>query len=447
MSDVVERFGSRRAFIVAVTGAAVGLGNIWRFPWVAGENGGGAFLALYGVFILLLGLPIMVAEIMIGRAGRRTPVQALVALAAESGASRRWGLVGVLGMATLFLILSFYSVVSGWSIEYLKEALTGQLSDASPDEIAGALDTFLASPGRVITHHTLFLVLTMGVVACGVGAGLERLNNLLMPLLYLLLLVLVGYAATTDGFATALDWLFRPDLSSLTQTAMFNAMGHAFFTLAAGAGALMTYGAYMPASQSLPRAVAAVALLDVAVALLAGIAIFSIVFSRGMDPAAGPGLMFVTLPIAFADLPGGALWLGAFFLLLLTATWTSSINMAEPMVATLVDAGLSRRRAVLFVGLAVWLGGLPSALSFSLWSDIAFFGDMTVFDMVTTVPIDFMLPVGGILIAVFAAWVMPPARALEGLGSGERFYRYWRWLTRWVSIPLLALVLTGTLIL
>lgn len=267
-----------------------------------------------------------------------------------------------------------------------------------------------------------------------------------MPLLYLLLLVLVGYAATTDGFATALGWLFLPDMSAVTFMAVFNAMGHAFFTLATGAGALMTYGAYMPASQSLPRAVAAVALLDVAVALLAGVAIFSIVFAQGMDPATGAGLMFITLPIALADLPGGALWLGAFFLLLLAATWTSSINLAEPMVAMLADAGLARRPAALLTGLGVWLAGIPSALSFSLWSEVRFFGDMTIFDLATTVPIDLLLPVGGILIALFAAWIMPVDRALEGIGSGERFYRGWRWLTRWVSIPLLALVLAGTMI-
>ncbi|WP_456268417.1 sodium-dependent transporter [Kushneria sp. AK178] len=443
MSEVVERWGSRRAFIVAVTGAAVGLGNIWRFPWMTGENGGAAFLLLYVIFLVLLGLPVMMAEIMIGRAGRRAPMQALIFLARDAKKSRHWGWLGLFGGITLFLILSFYSVVSGWSIDYLIEALSGSFSSRSPQEIGGAFEAFLASPGRVLLNHSLFLLLTMSVVALGVGGGLERLNNLLMPLLYGLLILLVGYAFTTSGFATALAWLFKPDVSALTPMAVFNAMGHAFFTLAVGAGALMAYGAYMPDDQSLPRAVVTVAILDVAVALLAGIAIFSIVFSQGMAPDSGPGLMFVTLPIAFADLPGGALWLGAFFVLLLLATWTSSINLAEPMVAMLGDLGMTRRVAALVIGAGVWLMGLPSALSFSVWSDVRPVGEMTLFDLATTLPIDIMLPVGGLLIAVFAAWVMDAPRAVAAIGAGERFYRLWRGVVRWVSIPLLLVVLLG----
>lgn len=443
MSEVVERWGSRRAFIIAVTGAAVGLGNIWRFPWMTGENGGAAFLMLYVVFLVLLGLPVMIAEIMIGRAGRRTPIQALTHLAHDAGKSRHWGWLGLFGGVTLFFILSFYSVVSGWSIEYLVDALSGHFAAQSPQEIGSAFDAFLASPGRVLLNHTLFLFLTMSVVALGVGGGLERLNNLLMPLLYLLLILLVGYAFTTSGFTAALSWLFMPDLSALTPMAIFNAMGHAFFTLAVGAGALMTYGAYMPDDQSLPRAVVTVAILDVAVALLAGIAIFSIVFSQNMAPDSGPGLMFVTLPIAFADLPGGALWLGAFFVLLLLATWTSSINLAEPMVAMLGSLGMARWLAAMLIGIGVWLMGLPSALSFSIWSDVRPFGDMTLFDLATTLPIDIMLPIGGLLIAFFAAWVMEDSRASMAIGAGDRFYRLWRAVVRWVSIPLLLAVLVG----
>ncbi|ARS52180.1 sodium-dependent transporter [Kushneria konosiri] len=443
MSEVVERWGSRRAFIIAVTGAAVGLGNIWRFPWMTGENGGAAFLVLYVLFLALLGLPVMVAEIMIGRAGRRTPMQALTFLAREAGKSRHWGWLGLFGGITLFFILSFYSVVSGWSIEYLVDALSGSFASRSPEQIGGAFEAFLASPGLVLLNHSIFLFLTMSVVALGVGGGLERLNNLLMPLLYLLLILLVGYAVTTSGFTTALVWLFKPDLSAVTLMAVFNAMGHAFFTLAVGAGALMAYGAYMPDDQSLPRAVVTVAILDVAVALLAGIAIFSIVFSQGMDPASGPGLMFVTLPIAFADLPGGALWLGGFFVLLLLATWTSSINLAEPMVAMLGSIGMARPLAALIIGIGVWLMGVPSALSFSIWADVRVFNDMTLFDLATTLPIDIMLPIGGLLIAIFAVWIVDAPRAIEAIGAGERFYRVWRAVVRWVSIPLLVLVLLG----
>ncbi|WP_189515972.1 sodium-dependent transporter [Kushneria pakistanensis] len=445
MSEVVERWGSRRAFIIAVTGAAVGLGNIWRFPWMVGENGGSVFLLLYVAFVLLLGLPVMVAEILIGRAGRRTPMQALAFLAQEAGGSRHWRLLGLLGGITLFLILSFYAVVSGWSLEYLVDAFSGDFASRSPQEIGAAFDAFLASPGRVIINQTLFMVLTMSVVAFGVGSGLERLNNLLMPLLYLLLVVLVGYAATTTGFGTALRWLFWPDPQAITFMVVLNAMGHAFFTLAVGAGALMAYGAYMPEGQSVPRAVVTVALLDILVALLAGIAIFSIVFSQGMDPASGPGLMFVTLPVAFSQLPGGALWLGSFFILLLIATWTSSINLAEPMVAMLHSAGLRRVTSALLIGSGVWLVGLPSALSFSWLSDVQPIGGMTFFDLATTIPTDILLPVGGLLIAFFAVWVMDAPRAVQALSSNERFFVIWRQVTRWIAIPLLTLVLVGAM--
>ncbi len=445
MNETLERWSSRRAFILAVTGAAVGLGNIWRFPYIAGENGGALFLLLYVAFVLLLGLPVMIAEILIGRAGRRGPVQALSHLAAEAGASRHWRWLGVLGAFTVFCILSFYSVVSGWTIEFLITAINGGFVGASPEAIGAGFEAFLADPARMTFNHTLFLLMTLLVVAAGVAKGLEKLNNLLMPLLYLLLLLLAGNAATSEGFGPALAWLFLPDPSALSPMVVMQAMGHAFFTLAVGACALMAYGAYMPDHQSLPKAAGTVALLDVIVALLAGIAIFSAVFAQGLDPAEGPGLMFVTLPIAFAELPWGALWLSLFFVLLLLATWTSSINLAEPMVATLQAKGLKRGRATAIVGMAVWLVGLLSVFSFSSLAEVTWVGDMTFFALVTTVPTEIFLPVGGLMIAIFAAWIMPEILARQALGIGPEGFRLWRAVVRWVSIPLTLLVLIAGL--
>ncbi len=446
MSETLERWSTRRAFILAVTGAAVGLGNIWRFPYITGENGGAAFLLLYVAFVLLLGLPVMMAEIMVGRAGRRSPVASLGHLAAEVGASRHWRLLGLFGAFTVFCILSFYSVVSGWSIEFLVASINGDFVGASPGEIGAGFEAFLADPGRMTFNHTLFLLMTMLVVAAGVAKGLERLNNLLMPLLYLLLLLLAGYAATTEGFAPALAWLFMPDFSAVTPLVVMHAMGHAFFTLAVGACALMAYGAYMPDHQSLPRAAGAVAVLDVSVALLAGIAIFSVVFAQGMDPGEGPGLMFVTLPIAFAQLPWGALWLSIFFLLLLLATWTSSINLAEPMVATLQGFGLKRGQAAALVGLAVWLVGLLTVLSFSRLAEWRPLFGMNAFELVSTIPPEVFLPLGGLLIAIFAAWVMPEAAARRALGVTPGAFALWRGLVRWVAIPLTLVVLVAGLV-
>ena len=443
MNETLERWSSRRAFILAVTGAAVGLGNIWRFPYMTGENGGAAFLLLYVVFVVLLGLPVMIAEILIGRAGRRSPMRSLGHLARQAGASPHWRWLGLFGGITVFFILSFYSVVSGWSIEYLVESVNGDFAGMAPQAVGANFNAFLADPLRMTFNHTLFMLLTMSVVAAGISGGLEKLNNLLMPLLYLLLIVLAGYATTTDGFGTAMAWLFTPDLAALSVSVMLNAMGHAFFTLAVGACALMAYGAYMPDDQSLPRAVGAVAVLDVAVALLSGIAIFSVVFSQGLDPGEGPGLMFVTLPIAFAELPGGSLWLGVFFLLLLLATWTSSINLAEPMVATLQGWGLKRGRAAACVGVAVWAVGLLSVFSFSSMAEVHWLGDMNFFDLVTTVPTDLFLPIGGLLIAIFAAWVMPRDTAELALGTGPAGFRSWQRLVRFVSIPLVVGVLVS----
>ena len=446
MSETLERWGSKRAFILAVTGAAVGLGNIWRFPYVAGENGGAAFLLIYVAFVLLLGIPVMMAEILIGRAGRRGPMQALGALAAEAGASPRWRWLGLFGAFTVFCILSFYSVVSGWSIEFLVASVNGNFNGASAAEIGAGFEAFLAKPGLLIFNHSLFLFMTMTVVAAGVAKGLERLNNLLMPLLYLLLLLLAGYAATTDGFAPALAWLFLPSFEALTPTVVVHAMGHAFFTLAVGACALMAYGAYMPEEQSLPKAALAVAVLDISVALLAGIAIFSVVFAQGMDPTDGPGLMFVTLPIAFSELPWGAVWLSVFFLLLLLATWTSAINLAEPMVATLQGLGLRRSIATAIVALSVWLLGLLSAFSFSTLAEFRPLLGRNFFELVSSIPPDIFLPLGGLLIATFAAWVMPREKVVSALGVGESGYLVWRNIIRWVSIPLTFIVLMAGLL-
>ncbi len=446
MNETLERWHSRRAFILAVTGAAVGLGNIWRFPYMTGENGGSAFLLLYILFVVVLGLPMMMAEILIGRAGRRSPMQALAYLASEAGVSPHWRWVGLFGALTVFFILSFYSVVSGWSIEYLVDAVNGGFVERTPAQIGSAFDAFLADPLRMTFNHTLFMLLTMSVVAAGVSNGLEKLNNVMMPLLYVILIVLGGYAVTTAGFGAAMAWLFTPNPAAIDLQVVLNAMGHAFFTLAVGACALMAYGAYMPEEQSLPRAVCAVALLDIAVALLSGIAIFSVVFTHGLDPTEGPGLMFVTLPIAFSELPGGQIWLGAFFLLLLVATWTSSINLAEPMVAMLIGAGWRRGRAALLIGALVWGVGLLSVLSFSTLADVHWIGEMNFFALVSTVPPDIFLPIGGLLIAIFAAWRMLPEAAASALGGPAVGFRLWRGVVRYVSIPLTAVVLLSSLI-
>lgn len=454
MTGKVQAWSSNRAFILAVTGAAVGLGNIWRFPYMAGENGGSAFILLYLFFMLVMGLPVMIAEIAIGRAGRAGPMLAIMGLARDSGASLKWRYLAVFGGVTLFLILAFYSMVSGWSLAYLTKSLAGDFVGQAPEVIGSVFGEFLKDPWLLLLCHTAFLVMTLAVVAAGVNKGLEKLNNYLMPLLYLLLVLLAIYAVTTPGFGQALHYLFWPNPDALSWNVALEAMGQAFFTLAVGACALMAYGAYMPVQQSLPRAVLLVAVLDVAVALLAGIAIFSVVFTHGLAPNSGPGLMFVTLPIAFSSLPAGMFLTAAFFLLLLMATWTSSINLAEPLVAMLVDQGMSRVNATLLMGIGVWLLGSLAALSFNVLGEfypLAFLGGIfankTTFDLISSIPPDIFLPLGGLLIAIFAVYILPIASIRDAVGGASpRFYLLWRKTTMQLAIPLTGLVLIVSLL-
>lgn len=450
---VLEEWSSNRAFIFAVTGAAVGLGNIWRFPYMTGENGGSVFLLLYLFFMLVIGLPIMIAEIGLGRAGRAGPMQALMLLAKGAGASLRWRYLAVFGGVTLFLILSFYSMVSGWSLAYISKSFDGQLAQQTPEAIAATFGQLMANPLLMLVCHTLFLLLTLGVVAAGVNKGLERLNNYLMPLLYLLLLLLGLYAVTTPGFAEAMRYLFLPDWSAVSWRVALDAMGQAFFTLAVGACALMAYGAYMPENQSLPRAALVVAALDVSVALLAGIAIFALVFSHQLEPTSGPGLMFITLPIAFSELPLSNLLSLGFFVLLLLATWTSSINLAEPLVAMLKDRGWSRWQATAVMGAGVWVLGSFAALSFNLMEAVyplgflgGVFADKNIFALLTSIPTDLFLPLGGLLIAVFAVYVVPLADIRAALGGSQAFYLFWRNITAKLAIPLTAVLLVTSIL-
>lgn len=346
-SSIHGMWSSRLAFILAATGSAVGLGNIWRFPYVTSDNGGGAFVLIYLICILLVGLPIMWTEIMIGRRGRMSPINSIRELADNARASRGWMGLGILGVVAGFLILSFYSVVAGWTLHYgflyVKE-LFGAASITDPEAAFGSL---LASPGELTFWHGLFMLMTVFVVAFGVEKGLERAVSILMPLLFILLLILLGYAMNTGYFMEAASFLFRPDWSQVSGEMIVTAMGQAFFTLSLGMCAIMTYGAYLPSNVNIPRVGITVAAADTVVALVAGLAIFPIVISFGLSPeGGGPGLIFTSLPLAFAEMPFGVLYGMLFFLLLSVAAWTSSISLMEPATAYIVEStNLSRKGA------------------------------------------------------------------------------------------------------
>ncbi len=429
-----DQWSSKWAFILAATGAAVGLGNIWRFPYMAGMNGGSAFVLLYLVFVIGMGLPIMIAEFVIGRRARQNPVDALATLAQEEKHTRHWGMLGWWGALGLLLTLSFYSVVSGWSIYYLFHAFSGSFANANPTQISHTWTAFLSNPWKLLGFHSLFMCLTIGVIIAGVQQGLERATKLMMPALYLILIALVIFAAHEGDFGKAFHFLFDFHLDKINTTIVIAAMGHAFFTLALGAGAMLTYGAYIPKRVQLVRSVFIVAGLDVLVAVLSGLAIFPIVFAFHLAPQSGPGLMFETLPITFAHISWGSFVGGLFFILLLFAAWTSSINIAEPLIVIAMNRlKLTRAKSALLIGFLAWFFGIGSVLSFNLWQKVKLFGHYTVFDIATNVPTDIILPLGGFGFAVFAGWVMSRRKTQEEVATYSPVYKIWRFLVRYVA--------------
>lgn len=427
-----DQWSSKWAFILAATGAAVGLGNVWRFPYMAGSNGGSAFVLVYLICVIVIGLPIMVAEILIGRRARQNPVSALQTLSKESGHTKKWGALGWWGAFALLLVLSFYSVVAGWSIAYLFKSLSGIFQNMNPQQVGQVWQTFLENPWRLLAWHTVFMCLTIGVIARGVQEGLEKATKYMMPALYVILIALVIYSGIEGDFKQAFHFLFDFRAAQITPSIIISAMGHAFFTLALGAGAMLAYGAYVPKRVNIASAVCIVATLDVLVAVLSGLAIFPLVFSHHLAPNSGPGLMFVTLPIAFADIPGGALVGGLFFILLLFAAWTSSINLAEPMVVILMNRlKVSRKKAALIVGALAWFIGIGSVLSFNVWKNVKLLHKFTIFDIATNVPTDIILPIGGLGFAIFAGWVMKTKFTKPEVN--KRVYPTWRFLVRYIA--------------
>ncbi|HFD86685.1 MAG TPA: sodium-dependent transporter [Gammaproteobacteria bacterium] len=427
-------WSGRLAFIFAATGSAVGLGNIWKFPYITGENGGGAFVLVYLICIATIGIPIMMAEILMGRRGRQSPLNTMVKLAHEAGASPHWKYLGILGVFAGFLILSYYSVIAGWALAYIERAASGAFTGASGEQIGQMFGALTGDWEKLLGWHTLFMVMTILVVARGVRDGLEKAVSLLMPLLFIILVLLVGYAAAQGDFARAVHFMFNPDFSKLTGHSILVAMGHSFFTLSLGMGAIMIYGSYLPSHVSIGQVTLVVAIADTVVALLAGLAIFPIVFSNGLEPAAGPGLIFQTLPLAFGQMPGGVVIGTLFFIMLVFAAWTSAISLIEPAVTWLVEnTRLDRMAAAAISGGVAWVLGIGTVLSFNAWSEIKWFG-RTFFDNLDFVTTNIMLPLGGLLISIFAAWIMHRRHLLDELELPDgALFQLWHFLIRFFA--------------
>ena len=440
-------WSSRLAFILAATGSAVGLGNIWKFPYVTGENGGGAFVLVYLLCIAVVGIPIMMAEVMIGRRGGRSPVKSLSLIAQHDRLKPAWKLVGAIGILAGFLILSFYSVIGGWAISYVGTTASGQLAGQSADTVGAIFSGLLSDPTKLLAGHTLFMAMVMVVVVRGVRSGLERAVSILMPALFVLLLIVVGYAMTTGHFGQAAAFLFQPDFSKLTTSGILVALGHAFFTLSLGMAVMMAYGSYLPKNISIAKTSITVSVIDTGVALLAGLAIFPIVFANGLEPGAGPGLIFQTLPLAFGQMPMGSLFGTLFFVLLIFAAWTSGISLLEPIVEWLEERkGMNRTVSTLGAGFVCWGLGIASILSLNLWSDFAPLGFVpmlegkTIFDLLDFFTANIMLPLGGLLVALFAGWVMSRQAMERELALSPAMFNLWLITVRFITPVAVAVV-------
>ncbi|WP_460225492.1 sodium-dependent transporter [Aurantivibrio infirmus] len=437
-------WANRWIFILAATGSAVGLGNIWKFPYIAGENGGGAFVLVYLVCIAVIGIPIMMAETMIGRRGRQSPVNTMRDLTIEAGMGKAWVGIGWMGVIAGLLILSFYSVIAGWSLKYIFMMASGDFANATADTVNAHFETLQANKSDLIQWHSIFMLMTLLVVTAGVTKGLGNAVRILMPILFVLLLVLLGYGIKEGNFSEGFNFLFDFDFGKLSRDGVLTALGHAFFTLSLGMGAIMAYGAYMPDDAPIGKTILIVAALDTLVAIVAGLAIFPIVFAhQGIEPSAGPGLLFVSLPLAFGNMAGGLYFGTAFFILVSLAAWSSAISLIEPGVAWLVETKKCNRLvANMILGGIAWFVGLGTVFSFNDWSgpDYHIMG-VTVFDFIDKLTANVMLPLGGMFIAIFAGWCMHKTHVRKELShESQDVFEIWHVLIRWVSPVLVGLV-------
>jgi NSS family neurotransmitter:Na+ symporter len=450
------RWSSRFAFLMAAVGSAVGLANIWRFPYTAGVSGGAAFVLVYLGAVVLLALPLVIAELTLGRRGKGAPPTAIRNVARESGRSPNWGWMGViLGGFGGMLALSFYSVVGGWTMAYAVEMASGAMQGAGIEGAQQAFAELNGNPWALLGWFSVFIGATIFISARGVNAGVERAVKLMMPALFVLLVMMVAYAVRVGDFARAVDFLFTPDFSKLDTGIVLAAFGQAFFSVSVGLTALVAYGAYIRKATSIPRSALIIVSVDTLIALLAGLAIFPIIFAFGLEPDAGPGLVFITLPFVFGDIPGGQLFGTIFFVLLLFAALTSSIGMLEAPVAWLAErTPLGRTGAALLAGGISWMLGVLAVLSMNVLSGyypldgIAIFAGKTFFDLFDFLVINIMMPLGGILIAVFTGWLVH-RRYTEAELYGERptaWYGAWRFLLRYVAPVILLGVFVDMLI-
>ncbi|MCK5730717.1 MAG: sodium-dependent transporter [Draconibacterium sp.] len=411
-----DKFSSRFGVIAAAAGSAVGLGNIWKFPYIAGIYGGAAFLFVYLAFIVAIGLPVMLSELIIGRKSQRNAFGAFKVLAPGTP----WKYIGILGVSAAFLILSFYGVVAGWSVQYIILSIQDGFSSKSPEEITSLFTTLTKSPIKPVILQLGFMVATGAIVIVGVKKGIEKYTKILMPLLVVILIGLAIKSVSLEGAKAGLDFLFKPDFSKLTGEGVLSALGHAFFTLSLGMGTLITYGSYIRKDNNLIRTVVEVTVADTVIAILAGVAIFPAVFAFGIEPTEGPGLIFVTLPNVFHQMPGGFAFSILFFVLLTVAALTSSISILEVVVAYFKEEfKMSRKGATILGTILISMLGVLCSLSMGVLEPYTIFG-LNIFDLMDWISANLLLPIGGLFIALFIGWFFGRKKVEEEVANGGK---------------------------
>lgn len=448
-SGGAELWSSRWGFLLAAIGFSVGLGNIWRFPYVAGEYGGSAFLFIYLACVFCIGVPLLISELSIGRRGRGSPAGSIAAVAKESGASARWGGIGTLAVFCVFIILSYYTVLSGWTFDYLIRSASGAFDGIDKEESGALFAGLMNDPWRLLVWHTIVNLLIIVVVRRGVQGGIERAVKILMPTLFAALIVMVIYGAIAGDIVAALKFMLEPDFSKVSFQTVMVATGQAFFSIGIGMAALITFGSYLPKSVSIPGSAVIIALADTGVAIVSGLAIFPLVFEFGLEPASGAGLIFQTLPIAFGQMPGGPVFGAVFFVLLIAAALSSCIGCGEAVVSWVDEHwGIDRKRGIVYAVVAAWLVGLLSILSLGEWSDfyplgfIPAFAEKTIFDTLDFLAANILLLVGGLLTSVFFGWFVPKQLKMDEIGLADGpLFAFWRIMIRYVIPPVLLLSL------
>ncbi len=438
--QVRDSFTSKFGVIAAAAGSAVGLGNIWRFPYIVGENGGGAFLIVYLLFIAAIGMPVMLSEFAIGRKAQRNAIGSFRKLAPGTP----WYFVGVIGVAAAFLILAFYSTVAGWTLEYIVKAVTGSFAGKDDVEISGLFETFHTGTFWPLFWQLLFMGVTLWIVMAGIRNGIEKYTKILMPLLVAMIIIICVRSLTLAGSGEGISYLFRPDFSALTTEGILAALGQAFFSLSLGMGTLITYGSYVSKREDLGSTVTQVTIADTVIAMLAGIAIFPAVFAFGIDPQAGPGLVFVTLPNIFQEMAGGYFFAIVFFVLLGIAALTSSISILEVVVAYMKEElNLTRRKAAIFAAIVITMMGVLCTLSFGRMENVTIF-NTTFFDLMDFTASNVLLPLGGLLIVLFIGWYLGSSRTREEVSNDNklrvRYFPAYIFLIKFVAPIAIAIV-------